>query len=265
MQRSPFPGMDPYLEAPWIWKQVHTQLIVEIQKFLAPQLRPNYHIEIEELTHLTVTPPTNGHDNETKVGIPDGIILGKTGYRPSGAGVATAVKPVAIKPLAVELPIPIEMKHRFLRIHRTSDNEVITLIELLSPVNKLNKRGREKYITKRLKTLNYWTSFVEIDLLRAGKPMPMSTDQQSHYRILIRRGWRGSTADVYMFNIPDPIPDFPIPLQEGEAEIAVPLNQILHDLYEVIGYGYRIDYQQNPPTPKLSDEMLAWVQTRTET
>ena len=32
---TPFPGMDPYLEQPGIWKQVHTGLIIDIQKYLA--------------------------------------------------------------------------------------------------------------------------------------------------------------------------------------------------------------------------------------
>ncbi len=262
MNCSPFPGMDPYLEAPRHWKQVHTQLIVEIQKFLAPKLRPNYYIEIEELTHLTVIPPVNGDDNETRVGIPDGIILGSSGHQ--STPMATAVKPITIVPLPVELPDPIEIKHRYLKVRRDKDNEVITLIELLSPVNKLDKRGREKYLTKRLKILSHWTSLVEIDLLRAGEPMPMYTNQRSDYRILIRQGWRGSRADLYLFNIPDPIPDFPIPLQKGDEMPLVSLNQILHDLYEVIGYGYRLNYKEKPPTPPVSAEMSAWLKSQVE-
>lgn len=262
MNRSPFPGMDPYLEALWHWKQVHTQLIVEIQKFLAPKLRPNYHIEIEELTHLMVVPPINGDDNETRVGIPDGIILGTSDHQP--APTATAVKPMTVAPLPVELPSPIEIKHRYLKVRRSRDNEVITVIELLSPVNKLDTKGREKYLTKRLEILSHWTSLVEIDLLRAGEPMPMYTTQKSDYRILIRQGWRGSRADLYLFNIPDPIPDFPIPLQKGDEMPLVPLNQILHDLYEVIGYGYRLDYREKPPAPHVSAEMSAWLESQIE-
>jgi hypothetical protein len=254
--------MDPYLEAPRHWKQVHTQLIVKIQEFLAPKLRPNYYIEIEESTHLTVIPPINGDDDKTRVGIPDGIILGTSGHQPTSQ--ASAVKPLTVAPLSVELPVPIEIKHRYLQVRRNTDNEVITLIELLSPVNKLDQRGREKYLTKRLKILSHWTSLVEIDLLRAGEPMPMYTNQSSDYRLLIRQGWRESRADLYLFNIPDPIPDLPIPLQKGDDMPIIPLNQILHDLYQVIGYGYRIDYHQKPPPPRVSPEMLAWIEGQVE-
>ncbi len=262
MNHSPFPGMDPYLEAPRYWKQVHTQLVVEIQKFLAPKLRPTYHIEIEELTHLTVIPPIADDEAESRVGIPDGIILGTSGQKAAPA--VAPVRSMAVSPLTIELPIPIEIKHRYLKVRRSKDNEVITVIELLSPVNKLDKAGREKYLTKRRKILSHWTSLVEIDLLRAGEPMPMYTTQTSDYRILIRQGWRGSQADLYPFNIPDPIPDFPIPLQKDDEMPLVPLNQILHDLYEVIGYGYLLDYREPPPAPSVSADMAAWLESHIE-
>ena len=38
---KPFPGMDPYLEGP-LWVSVHTALIVEFAKQLAPKLEPKY-------------------------------------------------------------------------------------------------------------------------------------------------------------------------------------------------------------------------------
>ena len=37
---SPFPGMDPYLEYPGLWPDVHHNLISDTQDFLAHQLRP---------------------------------------------------------------------------------------------------------------------------------------------------------------------------------------------------------------------------------
>ena len=39
--RSPFPGMDPYLEGA-LWTSVHMQLSLEIARELAPMLRPTY-------------------------------------------------------------------------------------------------------------------------------------------------------------------------------------------------------------------------------
>ena len=44
---SPFPGMDPYLEAPNIWPDVHTRLITIIGEQLTPLLAPKYLAELE--------------------------------------------------------------------------------------------------------------------------------------------------------------------------------------------------------------------------
>lgn len=44
---SPFPDMDPYLEQPTFWSSFHSRLIVALADVLAPQLRPNYYVEVE--------------------------------------------------------------------------------------------------------------------------------------------------------------------------------------------------------------------------
>ncbi|MEI7643913.1 MAG: DUF4058 family protein [Chloroflexales bacterium] len=51
----PFPGMDPYLEQPAIWPDLHNRLIVTLADDLAPRLRPRYYVSIEERTY-TVEP-----------------------------------------------------------------------------------------------------------------------------------------------------------------------------------------------------------------
>ncbi|NEO03945.1 MAG: DUF4058 family protein, partial [Moorea sp. SIO3I7] len=40
MPPSPFPGMDPYVEHPSAWPNVHHRLITAIADSLAPQLLP---------------------------------------------------------------------------------------------------------------------------------------------------------------------------------------------------------------------------------
>jgi hypothetical protein len=47
MIHSPFPGMDPYLEAPSIWPDVHTTLMCIVGEQLTPQLAPKYLAELE--------------------------------------------------------------------------------------------------------------------------------------------------------------------------------------------------------------------------
>ena len=49
---SPFPGMDPYLEAPALWPDVHGNLITEIQAVLGAQVRPKYFVGIERRVYI---------------------------------------------------------------------------------------------------------------------------------------------------------------------------------------------------------------------
>ena len=43
---SPFPGMDPYLEA-YLWPDVHSALAHTIRQQLAPQIQPKYVARLE--------------------------------------------------------------------------------------------------------------------------------------------------------------------------------------------------------------------------
>jgi hypothetical protein len=51
--------------------------------------------------------------------------------------------------------------------------DVITVIEILFHSNKSTRQGCEQYEHKRLAVLASLTNLVEIDLLRAGTPLPM--------------------------------------------------------------------------------------------
>jgi len=245
--------MDPYLERRGIWEQVHTDLIVSIRRFLTPFLRPHYHVGIEERTYLAVLPPA-----EQGAGIPDVLITSPQSH-PGGALTTTAQPgPGAVQPLVAELPMPEEVRERYLEIRTVPDQQVITVIEIVSPSNKLSREGREQYESKRLKVLGSLTHLVEIDVLRAGQPFPMKAPGHNDYRILVSRSQQRPRADLYLFGVRDSIPTFPVPLRSGEAEPSLPLNDLLHELYDLGGYDLIIDYRQ-PPQPALSEADAAWA------
>jgi hypothetical protein len=245
---TPFPGMDPYLEQRGVWNQVHTSLIVDIQRFLTPRLRPKYHVGIEQRTYLALLPPS-----DDLVGIPDALVVA------SGAGM-TMVAP-ALSTVAPEigvLPQPEEMRERYLEIRALETQQVVTVIELLSPGNKLSREGRAEYERKRLDVLSRRTNLVEIDLLRASKPFPMQASRQSDYRIVISRNHQRPPDDQYLFDLPQPIPDIPIPLQPHETEPMLPLGALLHHVYDEGGYDLIVDYSR-PADPPLREADAAWA------
>jgi hypothetical protein len=137
---------------------------------------------------------------------------------------------------------------------------LITIMELLSPVNKLHRQGREEYERKRGYVFRSWTSLVEIDLLRAGEPMPViGTQVRSDYRILVSRGTQRPRAALMAFTLRQLIPAFTLPLLPGDAEPEVTLNRILHDLYRRARFDLRLDYTQSP-IPPLSEADTVWAQ-----
>jgi len=46
--------MDPYLERPRLWTQVHTALIIALQEYLTPLLRPRYVVDVEQRIYQEV-------------------------------------------------------------------------------------------------------------------------------------------------------------------------------------------------------------------
>ncbi|MBD2742170.1 DUF4058 family protein [Coleofasciculus sp. FACHB-1120] len=50
---SPFPGVDPYLENPELWAEVHHRLITAIADAIAPSIRPRYRVAIGKRIYLS--------------------------------------------------------------------------------------------------------------------------------------------------------------------------------------------------------------------
>jgi hypothetical protein len=252
---TPFPGMDPYLERAGVWEEVHTRLIVAIADALGPQVRPKYRVGVEQRTYLAVLTP----DEYELVGKPDVLVAVP---RCQAQPVHTAATAAGIAPRVAQLPMPEELVERHLVVRDVVTGEVITVIELLSPTNKLTRAGRRQYARKRQQVLGSATHFIEIDLLRAGEPFPfrVQDDVQSDYRIIVSRAPDCPRAAVYLFTIRDPIPDIPVPLQPGDAEPSVALNRLVHDVYDRAGYDLTLDYQQAPPPPQMRAQDVQWMQ-----
>ena len=247
---SPFPGMNPYLEHPELWTGLHLLLIAELNNYLAPQLRPKYRVAVEVRVYET------SGERSLLVGIPDLTVkrsLSATHEKIPNLAVADP----PVQPITVTVPIPETIRQGYLEVREVATGEVVTVIELLSPVNKRSEKGRKAYESKRLRVLGSLTHWVEIDLLRSGQPMPFFSDSiQTHYRILVSRSDRRPQADLYAFNLQHQIPAFPLPLKSEDSEPLVDLQSLLNGVYDRAGYDLAIDYTKEP-VPPLSEEDAA--------
>lgn len=243
--------MDPYLENSEFWSAVHNRLIVAIADDLVNDLSEKYRVEIEKRTYFS------SDDVSLLVGIPDvAVVTGRV--TKSASSKATLFLPV--QPQKVTVPIAEEVNERYLEIREVTTGTVVAVIEILSPKNKRSGEGRLAYERKRNQVLASATHLIEVDLLRGGKPFPMMGEDLGDYRILISRGDQRPVADLYAFNLRQPIPSVPIPLLADEEEPILELQKLLNYVYDRGRYHLAINYTQ-PLSPPLSEENAQWAKT----
>ncbi|MFQ5859609.1 MAG: DUF4058 family protein, partial [Anaerolineae bacterium] len=238
------------LERPTIWPDVHFELIRAIRATLVPKVAPRYYLGVEERIYVLAVDP------HTFVGRPDVAAIDLS-HAPSLAPAGSSSAAVLERPMTVELPVPDRVRERYLEVRDATTHEVVTSIEVLSPTNKQTGEGRQQYERKRQQVLDSLTSLVEIDLLRAWEPMPMHPIPSSHYRLLVSRGWERPKAQLYPFNLNEPIPEIPIPLRAAEEEPTLALSALLTKVYDEVRYDLRIDYTAEPEPP-LDPAVAAW-------
>jgi hypothetical protein len=251
---SPFPGMNPYLEDPFFWREVHNRLAVALANDLGARLRPHYYAAIETRTYL------EDESDGVLVGIPDTIVFAAAPSSQSAIAATATVTLPSVQPQQVRLIEPIEVKERYLEVRRVKTHEVVAVIEILSPKNKRSD-GRDSYLKKRQAVFASQTHWIEIDLLRVGQPMPLAgVNRLGDYRILVSAATERPSAMLYGFDLRDRIPVFPLPLKPDDQPVLVDLQPLLHEVYDQGNFDLRIDYQQPVPEPALADSDQDWIQ-----
>jgi Protein of unknown function (DUF4058) len=243
-----FPGMNPYLENPDLWSEVHFGLISVLARSLNAVITPKYRAAVEKRVYT----------DSLLVGIPDVSVFQR------GGEAAKPERTIATlsQPVAVTVPIAAEVQERFLEIREAGTGTVVTVVEVLSPKNKRVGEGKAKYDAKRQTVLNSMAHLVEIDLLRTGEPKPMAGGVASDYRILVSRANHRPAAELYPFSLRERLPRFLLPLRPVDQEPVVDLQAVVQQVYEEAALELAIDYTQ-PPIPPVSDDDFAWIQSLT--
>jgi hypothetical protein len=253
---SPFPGMDPYLEKPSLWPDVHHEIISVTRAMLTRLLRPKYAVLVEERVYLA---EDNDPARETR--IPDV----KVALRPT-AGSTPASLPsfpgVAITaPVAVPLLDAEEVREAYLTIIDHEGQKVITVIEILSPSNKLpGSAGYDSYRTKRREIMSSATHLVEIDLLRQGRPAyPKSGILNSEYQVHVCAKRPRREQVVWPIKLRERLPVLGVPLNPEDQDAPLDLQEALDTAYDRAGYDLVLDYSRDPEPP-LAPEHRQWME-----
>lgn len=241
--------MDPYLEQPAMWPDVHNRLMFAICDQIQPLLSPRYaavltpYVAYEAIDIAT-----------TRMLVPDVGVLEQPGEALRTAGVTIAPAPLTGL-------IEVATRYHHIEIRSLGNEQLITVIELLSPVNKRSGAdAADAYERKRRKVLHSTVHLLEIDLLRAGRrPALVTPLPEAPYFIILSRVERRPQVEIWPLSLREAIPIVPLPLREGEADVPLDLTQAVQRIYASARYDLRIDYRKAPPPPALAPDDAAWL------
>ena len=253
--KSPFPGMDPYLEARW--SDVHQTLITYSRDALQASLPPDLRARIEERVYVET------EAEQIRRIVPD---LHVAQYHPARAGESPPAEAggVTMAEPMVFLLEDEEITEGYLEIREAGGGKVITVIEFLSPGNKAGGEGQKMYLQKQQELLHSDTNLVEIDLLRSGQRVlafPEHRIPAQHRRdplVCVRCAWSERARELYVLPLRERLRAIPIPLRQSDRPVPLPLQALIDRCYHNGRYD-DINYAE-PPWPALEAEEAAWSQ-----
>lgn len=251
-----FPGIDPFVEFQANWPDFHNRLITEICNELGTRLPVAYVARVDERVEVVI-PETKTH----AVYRPD-VLVGRFSDSPGGGQPPQASATLAAEPVVVEIldRDPEEIRVTYVEIRALPELELVTVIEVLSPVNK-SGQGRRAYLERRDQLHASRVNLVEIDLLLSGAPLPMKQAiPPGGYYAIVARGRRLPLAELYRWTVRDGVPDVPIPLANGDPDVLIDLGALASRVYDLGRYArtLRLD-QPLPEWAPLSADDRAWM------
>ena len=250
---SPFPGMDPYLEQHW--GDVHHGLITYARDQLQSRLPADLRARMQE--RIVVEP---SEEAERSL-YPDDHVA-ERGAR-GGATALTDVQVGTAQPLVIHLADEQATEGYIEIVEADSGQRVVTVIEVLSPSNKLAGDGQVLYRQKQRELKAGGVRLVEIDLLRSGKRVlavpsrKIPKAYRTTYQVCVRRGWRPFEVEIYRVPLAELLPAIKVPLREGDHDVKLELQPLIEQVYRNGRYE-STDYRADPLPPLAADD-AAWA------
>lgn len=249
--RSPFPGMDPYLEE--AWPDVHHRLCTYACDALRTMLPPGLIARLDERTII------EGAFDADRVVVPGvrAMQFGRSGQGPRGSTATLEID----EPLIIKYGDEPVTEGLIRVIDTRNGSRVITVIEFASPANK---GGRELYRQKQDELIAGGVSLVEVDLIRSGKwnlRVPYAEvppECRTPYHACVTRGWQPDRSELYSIPLRHRLPAIAIPLRPTDADVRLDLQSLIDLVYVNGSYGYDVDYAK-PPDPPLDPRDDVWA------
>jgi hypothetical protein len=218
---SPFPGIDPFLESQDLWPDFRARFIPALCDAISERLPVPYVARIDER---------------------QGVV-----EDPGG------------EPLPGPLKLLDEVCEIYIKVLHWPDRKLVTVLELLSPSNTAGN-GRRDYLAKRNALIRQEVNLVELDLLAAGRRLPMEEPlPPGDYYAFVARGDRRPVCQVYAWTVRDQLPPIPVPLMAPDRDVVIDRASVFAGVYERARYARSIDYAAPLEIP-LKPEDKQWAE-----
>ena len=143
--KSPFPGMDPYVEACGLWEGFHNHLIESIYQAIAVVLPAGYAVDTAVRSYVVLVEAEGKKERLAKADVTiTEPAIGKKPRKRNG-GVAIAEPPETAESVPMQAFIAERFEETFVEIYAELEERVlVTCIEVLSPSNK--RQGTEGWL-----------------------------------------------------------------------------------------------------------------------
>ena len=219
---SPFPGMDPYLEAPALWPGFQHQFAAALYQHLLPGIADRYRAKVVSRQYTTELALFTSVVRETHA-------------------------------------------EEYVEVRTRTDGRLVTLIDVVSPANKVTKAGKAAYLATRADALTHKAATVEIDVVTQGTP-PLDFDRGGlppcNYTVTVTRSATPDRYEVYAAVIRSRLPKFKIPLAPDDRDTVLDLQAAFAKAYDASEAGKAINYKAPfPADVVLPPDDKVWVAT----
>jgi hypothetical protein len=150
-----------------------------------------------------------------------------------------------------------EHQEDYLEIRQRSNDQLVTLADVVSPANKTTAEGREAYLGQRRKAKDARANMVEIDLVLQGRPtLEYSRDglPDWDYAVTVTRSTQPERYEIYTATLQKRLPRFRLPLAADDRDTVLDLQAAFLRCYGEGGYFERIDYGRSPAVPLKEED-----------
>lgn len=258
--KSPFPGMDPYIEARGLWEDFHEDLIQEIKRKLSADLPEGYVARTRSRNYVELVDPV-AEAQERRGIIPD-VSIHEDLSRAPASTVGTFTGLAVSEPVTMTALAEVEIKENAIEVLKIDpDYKLVTCIEILSSTNKrTGSVGWNEFREKRSVLLGGFANYVEFDLLRRGKRHAMVPPwPDSPYYLMVMRREEAPQCKVWPAYSVRPLETVPIPLLPSDSDVFLPLQSLVENVFTSLRYYEQMKYDR-PVTLKLTPDEQALVQ-----